>query len=58
MKVANRSFENATEFKYFGVTVTYQYCIYEEIKSRLNLGNIWYRVVQNPLCSCLLCTEI
>jgi hypothetical protein len=32
IKIANRSFENVTQFKYLGMTVTNQYLIQEEIK--------------------------
>jgi hypothetical protein len=32
MKVANRSFENASQFKYLGMTATNQNLIQEEIK--------------------------
>jgi hypothetical protein len=39
IKIANRSYENLAQFKYFGVTVTNQNLIQEEIKRRLNLGN-------------------
>jgi hypothetical protein len=34
--IANRSFENVAQFKYFGMTVTNKNLIPEEIKSRLN----------------------
>jgi hypothetical protein len=43
MKVVNRFFENVAKFKYLGRTVTNQSLIHEEIKSRLNSGNVWYR---------------
>jgi hypothetical protein len=39
IKIANRSFEDVTEVKYLGTTLTDQNCTYEEIKSTLNLGN-------------------
>ena len=35
----NRSFERVEEFKYLGTTLTNQYSIQEEIKSRLKSGN-------------------
>jgi hypothetical protein len=39
MKIANRSFENVSQFKYLGTTVTNQKLIQEEIKRRLSSGN-------------------
>jgi hypothetical protein len=36
IKIDNRSFENVAKFKYFGMIVTSQNLIHEEIKSRLN----------------------
>jgi hypothetical protein len=41
------------EFRYFGMTVTNQNLIHEEIKCRLNVGNACYQSVQNLLFSCL-----
>jgi hypothetical protein len=39
------------KFKYFGMTLTNQNDIHDEIKSRLNSGNACYHLVQNPLSS-------
>jgi hypothetical protein len=54
MKVANRCFENVTQFRYLGMTVTNQNFIQEEIKRRVNLGDSYYCSVQNLLTSCQL----
>jgi sorting nexin-29 len=54
IKIANRSFENVSQFRYLGMTVTNQNLIQEEIKRRLNSGNACYHPVQNLLSSCLL----
>jgi hypothetical protein len=54
MKIANRSFENVSELKYFGMTVTNQNLIPEEINRRLNSGNACYHSVQNLLSPQLL----
>jgi hypothetical protein len=46
IKIANRLFENVSQFKYLGTTVT-NHLIQEEIKMRLNSGNACYHSVQN-----------
>jgi hypothetical protein len=57
-KIANRLFENMSQFKYFGTTVTKQNLIQEEIKWRLNSGIACYHLVQNLLSSRLLLKNI
>jgi hypothetical protein len=54
IKIANRSFENVSQFKCLGMTVTNQNLIQEEIKRRLNSDNACYHSVQNLLSSRLL----
>jgi hypothetical protein len=54
IRVANKSFEKVAKFNYLGVTLTDQYCIHEEIRSRLNSGNACYHAVQNLLSSRML----
>jgi hypothetical protein len=46
------------QFKYFGMTVTHQNLIQEEIKRRLNSGNAWYHSVQKLLSSRLLSNNV
>jgi hypothetical protein len=58
IKIANRSFENVSQFKYLGTTVTSQNFIQEEIKRRLNSGNACYHSVQNLLSSRLLSKKL
>jgi hypothetical protein len=40
IKLGNRSFENVSQFKYLGTTVTNQNLIQKEIKRRLSSGNV------------------
>jgi hypothetical protein len=54
IKIANKSVENVTQFKYLGMTVTNQNLIQEEIKRTWNSGNACYHSVHNILSSCLL----
>jgi sorting nexin-29 len=54
IKIANRWFENVSQFRYLGTTITNQNLIQEEIKRRLNSGNACYHSVQNLLSSRLL----
>jgi hypothetical protein len=54
MKIANRSFENVSQFKYLGTTITNQNLIKDEINRRLNYDNACYHSVQNLLSSRLL----
>jgi hypothetical protein len=49
IRVANRSFDNVSQFKYLGTAVTNQNLIQEEIKKRLSSGNVYYHSVQNLL---------
>jgi hypothetical protein len=47
IKIANRSFENVSQFRCLGMTVTNQNLIQEETMKRLNSGNACYNSVQN-----------
>jgi hypothetical protein len=58
IKIGNRSFENVSQFKYLGMTVTNVNLIQEEIKRRINSGNACCHSVQNLLSSRLLSKNI
>jgi hypothetical protein len=49
INIENRSFENVSQFKYLGMTVTNQNLIQDEIKGKLNSGNACYHSVQKLL---------
>jgi hypothetical protein len=51
IKIVNRSFENVSQFKFLGTTVTNPNLIQEEIKRRLSSGNACYHSVQSHLSS-------
>jgi hypothetical protein len=57
-KIANRCFENVTQFKYLGTTAMNQNLIQEKIMMRLNSGDDYYRSAQNILSSHLPSTNI
>jgi hypothetical protein len=51
IEITNRWFENVSQFKYLGMTVTNQNLIQEEIKRRLNSGNAYYHSVRPSVFS-------
>jgi len=54
IKIGNKSLERVEEFKYLGTTLTGQYSIHEQIKSRLKSGNACYHLVQCFMSSIFL----
>jgi hypothetical protein len=58
IKIANKSYENVSQFRYLGMTVTNQNLIREESKRRLNSGNACHHSVQNLLSSHLLVKNV
>jgi hypothetical protein len=46
------------QFRYWGITITNQNLIQEEIRKRLNSGNACYHSIQNLLSSHLLSKDI
>jgi hypothetical protein len=47
IKVPNKSFENKANLKYLGTTKQIKIAIHEEIKNKLNYGNICYHSDQD-----------
>jgi hypothetical protein len=58
IKIAKRSFENVSQFKYLGTTVSNQNLIQEKIKRKLNSDNACYHSVKNLLYSCPLLKNV
>jgi hypothetical protein len=58
IKIGTRSFDNVSQLKYLGMTVTNQNLIQEEVKRRLNSGDACDHSVQNLLSSRLLSKNV
>jgi hypothetical protein len=58
IKIANRLFENVSQFKYLRTTVTNQNFIQEEIKSSLNSGNACYTIQSKTFCPPICCQKM
>jgi hypothetical protein len=56
IKIANRSSESVSQFKHLGTTVTNQNLIQEEIKRRLNSGNV-ATIQSRTFCIAICCRK-
>ncbi|KAJ4438425.1 hypothetical protein ANN_14370 [Periplaneta americana] len=54
IKIGDLSYKEVEKFKYLGATVTNINDTWEEIKRRINMGNVCYYSVEKPLSSSLL----
>jgi hypothetical protein len=55
---ANRPIDNVAQFKYLEMTVTNYTFIHEEMKKRINSGNVYCHSVHTLLPSCLLSQSV